>query len=388
MNFKAVNIDDWLEASTDAEEAAALLAELVAIRSLPGEEQAVQVRVATWLAGQGLAPELVDVGSGLSNAIARVSNGDGPTLLFNGHVDTASIDPRWDEARLFGYREGDRFYGLGAADMKSGVVAAMMATRALSRARDKWAGTVVFSSVTDEEAYSEGAHALIDSGITADFCVVTEASWTHPCLGSFGKILIRVDVAGKAAHASWPERGINAAVEASRFVARLDEVPLGTHPRIKPSQCVLATRGGPEKYESIVVPEHAQALINWHTVPGETADEVIGRLENLVAKLESPARFEFSFDPPYYPAWETPIDAPVVQAFSRAYERETGRLPDYRYTGYGDMNLFSAEAGIPTVMFGPLGANFHEADEWVDLPSIAATVRVLLRFACELLPVS
>jgi len=269
--------------------------------------------------------------------------------------------------------------------MKAGVVAAMFATRALDRARDKWRGTLIFSSVIDEEAYSKGAHALIEGGIQADYCVVTESGWDHPCLGAFGKVLVRIDVIGKAAHASWPHLGINAAVEAARFVARLSEVPLGTHPRITPSQCVLTLTAGPDKYESIVVPESAQILINWHTVPGETADEVIERMKALVADLQSPAEFAFAIDPPYYPAWETPVDAPIAIAFARAYEAGAGHPPDYAYAGYGDMNLFSTTAGIPTVMFGARAGRFHEADEWVDIPSIGAATRVLLRLACDLL---
>lgn len=384
---QSIPIDtDWLAAHSDVEEAAALLAELVAIRSLPGEEGAVQERVAAWLTEQGMTPVVEDVEPGRPNVTVTIENGDGPTLLLNGHVDTASIDPRWDPARIFGFREGGRFYGLGAGDMKAGVVAAMMATRALNGHRERWRGTVIFTSVIDEEAYSKGAHALVDGGIKADYCVVTESSWDHPCLGAFGKVLVRVDVTGKAAHASWPHLGVNAAVEAARFVARLSEVPLGSHPRIEPSQCVLTLKAGPDKYESIVVPESARVLINWHTVPGETAEDVIGRLRALVATLDSPAEFAFAIDPPYYPAWETPVDAPIARAFAAAYAAEAGHEPDYAYRGYGDMNLFSTNAGIPTVMFGPRGGGFHEAGEWVDLPSIGATVRVLLRLARDLLP--
>ena len=48
------------------------------------------------------------------------------------------------------------------------------------------------------------------------------------------------DVAGKAAHASWPWDGINAATEAARLVARLDEIPLLEHPRMRGSRCVLS----------------------------------------------------------------------------------------------------------------------------------------------------
>jgi acetylornithine deacetylase/succinyl-diaminopimelate desuccinylase-like protein len=148
----------------------------------------------------------------------------------------------------------------------------------------------------------------------------------------------------------------------------------------------MTFKSGPDKYESIVVPESAQILINWHTVPGETGDDVIGRMQALVAELQSPASFAFAIDPPHYPAWETPVDATVAIAFARAYEAEAGRPPEFAYAGYGDMNLFSADAGIPTVMFGAHAGKFHEADEWVDLPSIGATVRVLLRLACDLMP--
>jgi di/tripeptidase len=49
------------------------------------------------------------------------------------------------------------------------------------------------------------------------------------------------------------------------------------------------------------------------------------------------------------------------------------------------MNLFSEEAGMPTAMIGPRGGNFHQADEWVDVPSIAATSRLLVRMALDLL---
>ncbi|MDP9472868.1 MAG: M20/M25/M40 family metallo-hydrolase, partial [Chloroflexota bacterium] len=62
-----------------------------------------------------------------------------------------------------------------------------------------------------------------------------------------------------------------------------------------------------------------------------------------------------------------------------------GHDPDWGYTGFGDANLFAGELGIPTVQFGPHGANFHQADEWIDVPSIGATVRVLLRLALDVL---
>ena len=377
--------DAWRRKIGDADEAAVLTARVVAIRSYPGEEEAVQRAVAAWLADNDLEPEEQSTGEpGRPNILARVANGPGPTLLLNGHVDTVLAVEGWSSDPWTPRRDGDRLFGLGACDMKSGVAAALLATRALARSGDRWRGTVLFASVVDEEAYSLGARSLIAAGLRADYCVVTEASWDHPCLGAVGKVLIRADVSGKSAHATWPAGGVNAAVEAARLAVALDEVPIGSHPRIMASRCVLALHGGPEQYV-VTVPDKAWLLINRHLVPGESAERALAQYRALADGLASPARFDLSLAPPYYPPWEIAPDHPLARAFAGAYAAETDRQPDWGYQGYGDANLFSAEAGIPTVQFGPLGGNFHQADEWVDIPSIAATARVLVRLALDLL---
>ncbi len=50
-----------------------------------------------------------------------------------------------------------------------------------------------------------------------------------------------------------------------------------------------------------------------------------------------------------------------------------------------DANYFAADLGIPTVHFGPHGDQYHQANEWVDVPSIAATGRIVLRLALDVL---
>jgi succinyl-diaminopimelate desuccinylase len=376
--------EPWLHDLFDPEEAAALSAELVAIRSYPGQEGPVQRHVAGWLEANGLEPEFQPTEGDRPNVIARIENDSGPTLMLNGHVDTVLAVEGWSSDPWTPRREGDRLYGLGVADMKSGVAAAMLATRALAQNRERWHGSVVFSSVVDEEAYSIGARALIASGIQADYCVVTESSWDRPALGSVGKTLVRIDVTGKAAHASWPWEGINAATEAARLVARLDEIPLLEHPRLRGSRCVLSFTSGNDQYV-ITVPEKARVILNRMIVAGESSASVLAEVQTLIDDLASPAQFELTIDPPYYPPWETATDHPLALALARAYQAEAGHAPDWGYSGFGDMNLFSEEAGITTVMIGPRGDNFHQAHEWVDVPSISATSRLLVRMALDLL---
>ncbi len=376
--------ESWLRDLFDPEEAAALTAKLVAIPSYLGQEGRVQRRVAQWLEANGFEPEFQPTEGDRPNVIAHIENGSGPTLLLNGHVDTVLAVEGWSSDPWTPRRGGNRLYGLGVADMKSGVAAAMLATRALAQNREHWRGSVVFSSVVDEEAYSIGARALIASGIAADYCVVTESSWDRPALGSVGKTLVRIDVTGKAAHASWPWEGINAATEAARLVARLDEIPLLEHSRMRGSRCVLSFGSGNDQYV-ITVPDKARVILNRMIVAGESSASVLAEVQTLIDDLKSPAQFELTIDPPYYPPWETDTEHPLALALAHAYEAEAGHAPEWGYGGFGDMNIFAEEAGIPTVMIGPRGDNFHQADEWVDVPSIAATSRLLVRMALDLL---
>ncbi|MBA2520946.1 MAG: M20 family metallopeptidase [Chloroflexia bacterium] len=376
--------DDLDQSLADPEEAGALTAHLVSFRSYPGEEGDVQRAVAGWLDDNDIAAELRETVGDRPNVVARIENGPGPTMLFNGHTDTVLAAEGWSCDPWQGKREGDRLYGLGACDMKSGVAAAMLATRALDRNRELWRGTLVFSAVVDEEAFSIGARAVIADGPPADYCIVTESSM-EPCLGSVGKVLVRMDVTGKATHASWPDAGVNAAIEAAKLVARLDEIPLAEHPRFAATRAVLSFHSGSDQYV-ITVPERARVLINRMIVPGETAETILADLRALADRLDSPATFEFQVDPPYYPPWEIEPNHPLVDALRRAFEREHGRPPTWTYTGFGDANLFSGEAGIPTIQVGATGSRFHEADEWVSVTSIARAARLLVRVTAEMLP--
>jgi len=373
-------LDEWLKDAVDADEAAQLTAQFVAIRSYPGEEGDVQREIARWLDANGLPVRVQPTDGDRPNVIATLENGDGPTLLLNGHVDTVLRADGWSSDPWTPRRDGERLYGLGACDMKAGIAAALLATRALARRTDLWRGRLIFSAVVDEEAFSIGARALLGDLGQVDACVVTESAFVRPALGSVGKVLIRAEVSGKAAHASWPDDGVNAAIEAARFAVQLRSAKLGDHPRLRASQTVLSLQSGSDQYV-MTIPERATIVINRHTVPGESSASILTQLEGIVAGLASPATFTFQIDPPFYPPWETPISHPFVTRFSAAYARETGHAPVFGYSGFGDANLFAGELGIPTVHFGPHGGNFHQADEWVDIPSISTTIRILLRLA-------
>jgi acetylornithine deacetylase/succinyl-diaminopimelate desuccinylase-like protein len=370
----------------DKEEAYQLLRQLVAIRSYPGEEAEAQRACAAWLAQNNIASHLQITQNGQPNVIARIENGPGPTLMLNGHMDTVLRAQGWLHDPWQGWREGDIFYGLGAADMKCGVVANMLVARALATHKHQWRGTLIFSCVTDEEAYSYGARALVDvnrGGVKADACLVSEPHYVGGAIGAAGKVLVQVDVTGKAAHGFLPWQGVNAGIEAARFAAEVcNAVPELKHPQVPSSQTVLSIHAGSEQYV-ITLPETARVLITRQTVPGETRDSVLDKMRGFAASLNSPAKFEFSNPAPYYAPWafDDPNHA-FTQAFNAAYQAEHGSTPNLHYMfGISDANVFCGEAGIPSIVYGPRGDNFHQCQEWVDLASIPVFCRVALEMA-------
>jgi succinyl-diaminopimelate desuccinylase len=316
-----------------------------------------------------------------------VANGAGPTLLLNGHVDTVLAVESWECDPWQGRIDGDLFRGLGAGDMKSGVVVNMLVARELARRRNDWQGSLIFSSVTDEEAYSHGARALLASGIRADACFVTEPSFERAIIGAPGKVLVRVEVTGKAAHGFLPWEGINAAIELARFVAQVgDAVPSGEHPRIPSSQTILSFHSGSSQYV-ITLPERAMALLTRQIVPGETAETVLAQLRAFADSLRSPARFDFSVEPPFYPPFE--FDArehPFTQAFVAAGQAVLGTAPPFGYSvGVSDANLLCGEGGIPCIFYGSAAGDFHQNTEWVDLGSLVPCADVILATALAVL---
>jgi len=146
---------------------------------------------------------------------------------------------------------------------------------------------------------------------------VTEGNW-RPVIGGVGKVLVRANITGKAAHGSWPADGINAAVEGARLIARLDDLELGMQPHMTATQCVLGFQSCSDQY-FITLPEQARCTINRHTIPDETGEQALGQMSALADSLNSLASFAFAIDPPYYPAWETDPTHPFVRHFAAAF---------------------------------------------------------------------
>ena len=361
-------------------ELATLAAELVAIESINPElvagaagETALARHVAGWCERAGLDVAVSEAAPGRPNVVATArGRGGGRSLLLNAHMDTVGVAGMADPfaARL----ENGGLYGRGAYDMKGGLAAIMLA---VARAKSLGLrGDVIMAAVADEEVASVGTEALV-RGVRADAAIVAEPTDMRLCIAHKGFVGFQIEVAGRAAHGSRPDLGVDAIARMGHVLVRLEE--LDAVLRRGPTHALLGTGSvhaslieGGQEYSSY--PERCLLTGERRTIPGETAGQVEGELARLLGDLDGEARTTFGREP-----LETDPNAEIVDLV----RRHAGADGLHGVAFWTDAALLAA-AGIPTAVFGPGGAGAHAVEEWVDVADLERCAEIYLAIAAEL----
>lgn len=170
---------------------------------------------------------------------------------------------------------------------------------------------------------------------------------------------------------------MNAVADASRIVAVLDRLRLKEHPLFGAGTvCTLKIEGGYKEY-SMVVPEHCEVVITRLTVPGETRETCVQDMRELIDSLRLESEVKIETPPPCYDPYFLDRSTPILAPFQKVYREVVGLDPHFAgHRGIVDANVFVAEGNIPTIVFGPKGANHHCAGEYVELATLEPVARV------------
>ena len=327
------------------------------------------------------------------NLIATLENGGGPTVHLNGHYDVVPVGNDWTTDPFGGELRDGWIYGRGAADMKSGLAAQVIAVEALRRTG--WAGRIVQSAVPDEETVgvrNAGMGWLVEQGlIVADALIITEPFGPDGVgIGHKGAIWGEITLHGKQAHGSSPRLGVNAVEAMARYLVAIDTqlrplldnriTGLGVTPPEPRSTLSFDTiRGGAA---TNIVPDRCTVTFNRRLLPGEDLDAA---REELLAPLQG-QRFD------YRETYSTPptlVDEhePVVQATCRAV-RALGLEPRILISaGSDDQRFVVHNAGITnSVIYGPGTTGLsHVSDERISVEDLILGTKGLALILSDLL---
>ena len=159
---------------------------------------------ASALAGMPLVPPGLSF-EGRPQLIARTrGRGGGRSLVFNGHIDVVSAEPRseWASDPFVAVLRDGRLHGRGACDMKGGIAAMVFAVETLSSLGVSLDGDLLVATNTDEESSGAGGMALVEHGLRADAVVVTEPTGFLTWIACRGSDYGVVKVPGRPGHAA------------------------------------------------------------------------------------------------------------------------------------------------------------------------------------------
>jgi acetylornithine deacetylase len=348
----------------------------------PGEGDVARALCAI-LASWGFEASLQDVVQGRPNVVARIGATGRRSLMFNGHLDVVGVEgmthPPFDAVS----RDG-RLYGRGATDMKGGVAA--MCCAAWRAAQWGLAGEIIIAAVVDEEWQSAGTKGLIDRGIRADACIVTEPTRLAIAPAHKGFTWTEVTLTGRAAHGSRYDVGVDAIRHAGLLLAELDhlereELVRHTHPLLGRASWHASSVSGGSGWSTY--PDRCVVEIERRTVPGESPDDAVREMERALGRVIAAApnvtasvRHVFS----QFPS-DVAVDAPVVRALDRAMRSAGEPVAVEGLSAWTDAALLNA-AGIPAICYGPGDISLaHSATEWVAEAEVTRATSVLERLA-------
>ncbi len=383
----------------DHEELVRLTRDLICIPSIfhpeePGGNEAEAARfVADYLGRAGFDVHIQEVAPGRPN-VWTLWEGDRPgkTLLFEGHTDvvTEGRAEDWTHPPFGAERVEGRIYGRGACDTKGNAAAAMVAVGAIKDSGIPFPGRLVLCHPVDEEGMMSGIKAFIEGGHAegVDAAVICEPEENQLCIRQKGALRVEVTFRGRMAHGAMPLSGVNPVTRAARFVVAVEELereeierhgedPLVGYPSLTPTILMGPDCGEPQIN---VIPASAYAALDIRTVPSQSHEKLIGRLEKIITRLASE---DPDFDATLEvieerPPTETPQNEPLVRAMAAAYTRLTGEAPTYNgVPGATDGTFLHDRAGIPIVTTGAGNREIpHHKDEWVSEEELLATCKL------------
>ena len=360
------------------------------------------------LAGKPLVPPGLDF-AGRPQLIARLAGrGGGRSLVFNGHIDAVSVEPRaaWTSDPFTAEVRNGNLHGRGACDMKGGIAAMVTAVETLAGLGIELAGDVFVVTNTDEESSGAGGTALVQRGLAADAGIVSEPTgfdvWTA-CRGS-EYCVIRVP--GRPGHAEvrqadWRRGGAVNAIEKAMVVIealqalRADwsarpglEHPVLAHPDLVPT---MAHAGEwPVTYPAECELTLAVMYVPAQADSGGWGSRVREEVERWITQETSRLDDWLAEHPPVFEWWpnavmplEIPESEPVVGTMLDAAQdlglpRRLGGLDSW-YDGATLTRL----GGIPSIGFGPPGFDpggasvAHTVDEYVPVDGLVRATKAL-----------
>jgi acetylornithine deacetylase/succinyl-diaminopimelate desuccinylase-like protein len=382
--------------------------------SFTGSEQAMAELVQETFLDMRLHVQWQQVEDGRANVLGTLPGaGGGPTLMFNGHMDTSysGREPWLRHVPGFQPRafvEDGRLYGLGISNMKGALACYVEAVRALADAGARLRGDVMIAAVCGEiekaqwgdavgaeyRGYATGSRHLVTHGGVADMCILGEPTESKVVLGHFGSLWLRISTRGPFVHTAFSEgrREQNAIVRLRdvldavlEWIPSWEEDPANAYRGAKAIVNVGAVEGG-FGWRVSRTPHRADLFLDVRVPPTKEMATARAQVLDLIRGLAE--RFpDHGVEGEVYvtaPGAEIDEAHPLVSALDVAHGEVFGASPERDVTRWFSDASVLTRYGIATVNYGTsTGLLDTVKGENLEIEGLVKTAEVYARAATK-----
>lgn len=372
----------------------------------PGDTRAAARLLVEALTKAGLEPKLFSPHPEMPNIVASFDGArPGRHLVLNGHIDVFPVAAHeWSRDPWGGEIADGRIYGRGACDMKGGLASLLIAFLHLHRHRDRLAGRVTFTAVSDEETFGPwGARWMFEHqrDLMMGDCLLSGEPSSPQCVrfGEKSPYWVAITVRTKGGHGAYTHSSASATKIAGRIATALEEVR-GLEVRA-PDNVVAMFRDpaiarqideGCGEGHAAVIPEITLNIgrmsggLKMNVLPSECRIEADVRLPiglsreavraevaRIVAQFPEATVEEIS-PPEDVPNWSDPDGE--MMGILRSTVQQLGRPAPVPVVTLGgtDTRLWRYH-GVPAYVYGPSPASMGAADENIALDDFLHILR-------------
>lgn len=334
------------------------------------------------------------------------------SLIINGHIDVAEVRPeeQWDASPFEATIQDGRLVGRGAADMKGGLAASLFVLRLFQEHGIELPGDVLFQSVIGEEVGEAGTLECCKRGYTADFAVVVDTSHLH-IQGQGGVITGWITIKDpQTYHDANRRQMIHAGGGLSQGASAIEKMMLMIqslqvlernwavskhYPGYLPGTNTInpaVIEGG---RHAAFIADECRLWITVHFYPNESYETVTQEIETHLLHAanadpwlrENPPEFTWGGQSmikergEVFPAFEVDPHHDGVKTLQQSHQTVLREAPVLDVSPTVTDGGWLAEAGIPTVLYGPGElSEAHSVNESVAIQELIDFAKVMADF--------
>jgi len=302
----------------------------------------------------------------------------GPLVVFVGHTDVVPPGPKeaW-QSDPFQPAEREGFiYGRGAADMKSGLAAMVIAAENFIRQYPHYSGSIGFLITSDEEGPSlhgtkRVMETLTERGEKIDYCIVGEATSEQQLgdqirVGRRGSLNGKLTILGKQGHIAFPHLANNPIHAALKALSEITGTVWDQGNEFFPPTSFQISNIHAGTGTLNIIPGALEILFNFRYSTANTVDELQKRITAILQNHQ--LDFDLHLNPSANPFLSK--QGKLITATQEAIKKITGLSPQLSTGGGTSDGRFIAPTGAEVIELGPCNNSVHQVNECVRITDV------------------